>query len=81
MQFGIQYNMGMNSHVLTSMLGLDSNFEVFFDLSGLHGLRGCHIKFEIKHSVVKLRAKCHFSQNLQMTPGCLRLILTSIRGH
>ena len=51
MQFGKQYNMGMNSHVLTSMLGLDSNFEVFFDLSGLHGLRGHYIKLENVHNM------------------------------
>ena len=51
MQFGIQYNMGMNSHVLTSMLGLNSNFEVLFDLSGLHGLRGHYIKFENVHNM------------------------------
>ena len=50
MQFGIQYNMGMNSHVLTSMFGLDSNFEVLFDLSGLHGLRGYHTEFENVHN-------------------------------
>ena len=43
--------MGMNSHVLTSRLGLDSNFEVFFDLSGLHVLRGHYIKFENVHNM------------------------------
>ena len=51
MQFGVQYNMGMNLHGLTSMFGLDSNFEVLFDLSGLHGLRGHHIKFENVHNM------------------------------